>query len=85
MQRITGQVNFESGRGLLRGGQIAGVFSNGTSRSANTSPQGSSSANDLAFNSADSPNARTSATTDGETQAKSATVFKYLFVGSYEA
>jgi hypothetical protein len=42
-----------------------------------------SGAREILFKSSSSTNARTSATTDGETQAKSATVFKYLFCGSY--
>jgi len=44
---------------------------------------GGLSVRSMVVDSLNSPNARASATTDGETQAKSATVFKYLFVGSY--
>ena len=40
---------------------------------------------DLAFDSSGSPNARTSAATDGETIAKSSSDYRYIYVGSYKA
>jgi len=67
---------------------LSGVFSQGNSVGSViglASTTGSQNSSEMNFKSSGSPNARTSSTTSGETQAKSATVFKYLFVGSYEA
>jgi hypothetical protein len=85
IQRITGQASSSSGTGLLSTTAVVeGALKRGSNSYANA-PAGTGSADtrSIAIDSADSPNARTSATTDGETQAKSATVFKYLFCGSF--
>lgn len=63
-----------------------GVFTPSVTRGTGLSVStGSTNGIGIYFSSASSPDARTSATTDGETQAKSSTVFKYLYVGSYKA
>jgi len=82
MQRTTGQLSpvFSNTAYTTK----SGVFSGTTGPTAGA-VQGTTGTFQyvINFDSANSPNARTSATTDGETQAKSATVFKYLFCGSY--
>jgi len=86
MQLLTGNARWRDDgvSGIVAtSGNLTGVFKDGSSGTvvSGTGVTGKQ----IAFDSSGSPNARTSATTDGETQAKSATVFKYLFVGSYEA
>lgn len=89
MQKLTGSMSFmsgESGYGIASG--ATGVYK---LTAQTTDPHfdntGGSTSGGLKFDfdSALSPNSRTSTTTDGETQAKSATIYKYLFVGSYQA
>jgi len=91
MQLITGEIAFRR-QSTPSGAILVGESASGALSSKNdiardiiggTGTLGNAVSNILVYNSANSPNARTSATTDGETQAKSATVFKYLFCGSY--
>jgi len=82
MQRITGQ--HENAYTRADSMTNSGAFSGTIATSPNTAAgSGSVTRLRLDFNSANSPNARTSTETSGETHAKSATVFKYLFCGSY--
>lgn len=80
MQRITGTL----GTWLnIEGLTATGVFTVSPlgSRHKGVEPTGSL----ISFNSSGSPNARTSAETDGETIAKSSSRYEYIYVGSYTA
>jgi hypothetical protein len=84
MQRITGNADVRSvgfvglssaasgAMSLVDGGYTGYSGTNGVNYKIN-------------FNSADSPDARTSATTDGETRSKSSSRYEYIYVGSYTA
>ena len=80
MQRIVGGFTFERTRGIdFYDPNYEGVFSGSGGRQGQTTD--SSSDNDVPeidFNSANSPDARTSDTTDGETRAKNIGVSVYM-------
>lgn len=88
MQRITGEFfaaqNWFVGQEQLTSPSALSVANRGKSGSGSSGTSGILT-NSLIFDSSLSPDNRSSATTDGETQAKSATIYKYLFVGSYSA
>jgi hypothetical protein len=92
MQRITAYLEAASNNASKLGlfgtvsPTVSGAFSlDGATQSINQFGGAAAAAGQrgLNFNSAGSPDARTSTETTGETHAKSATVFKYLFCGSY--
>jgi hypothetical protein len=87
MQVITGHFDAWSQHALQNGGTGgSGALSVGTSGNAAISNGSGSATNQrLVFDSANSPNARTSATTAGETIAKSSSDYRYIYVGSYTA
>ncbi|MDY7026662.1 MAG: hypothetical protein SVR04_00035 [Spirochaetota bacterium] len=78
MQRITGSVD-----NVCSGGSADGAFS--VSATGNTFTSGSAPRYDVDFDSANSPNARTSATTDGQTRPKNTAAFVYMWAQSYVA
>lgn len=90
MQRITGQWLSDSvTREMIvtqddpsnTGKGAATVKSGLTSQSI--PPSGSGHASRLILDTANSPDSRASATTDGETRAKSSSDYRYIYVGSY--
>jgi hypothetical protein len=94
MQRITGYLESVSNNASLLGmfgtasPSVSGAFSlNGTTQNINTIAGASAAAGQrgLDFDSADSPNARTSATTDGQTQPKNTAAHIFMWAQSYVA
>ena len=80
MQKLTGKVNsFASTYGLLKRGDnsLEGAFSQGTDITNSTAGNAILGAG-LDFDSSDSPDARTSSTTDGETRPANTTMVKIM-------
>ena len=89
MQLLAGSLDGSLTSGIVYntfdgGGQASGVFSKGATKANGyqSSPEDGATVN---FLSSGSPNARTSATTGGETIAKSSSRYEYIYVGSYTA
>jgi hypothetical protein len=75
MQRMTGLIRVRASRS---GGSASGAFTTGTPWGSEGTTTASSAQERFDFDTANSPNARASATTDGETRAKSRRVRAYM-------
>jgi hypothetical protein len=83
MQRITGRIdgNNQADAGIFLGTGTEGAFSTDTSGSGRAARDGTVNRDRFAvFNSANSPDARASSTTDGETRAKNVSATYYMRV-----
>jgi len=86
MQLLTGQTSLSPTIGMTLNTSDEGVFSEPGDLLANN-PSGASGvdAYKIGFKSSNSPDARTSATTDGETMMRSIPIYKSKYVGEYTA
>jgi hypothetical protein len=78
MQRITGEISGEARGNIPFGESRIGAFSSGNQTNTGATGTTSTNGSEIKFNSADSPNARASSTTDGETRSKNVSATYYM-------